>query len=338
MTCTLVAGSINMDVVNRVRVHPKPGETVPGLGLSYDPGGKGANQAVAVARNGGTVRMLAAVGDDTFSTTLLSHLATEGIDTSWIERVSGPAGMAFITVDGHGENTIIVEGGANAQLSVAHVDAAVRAGVLDGVGTLVVQNEVPSTVTLHVMQVAKKAGAWVVFNPAPVTGVTLKWLRDVDIVVVNETEAEALSGVSYADAQDVLDWVARVIQVFLDAGAQSAVVTLGGQGSVYGTRVSQWAEGVSDRSVRVGQETFKRNGLCLVRQPAFSVPVVDTTAAGDTFVGALTAEHSRTGDIAWSLQYASAAAALAVTKSGAQTSVPTKEEVLAFLDTRCKSQ
>ena len=333
MTCTLIAGSINMDVVNRVGVHPKPGETVPGLGLSYNPGGKGANQAVAVARNGGTVRMLAAVGDDTFSATLLNHLAAEGIDTSWIERYSGPAGMAFITVDGHGENTIIVEGGANAQLSVAKVDAAVSTGVLEGVGTLVVQNEVPSAVTLHAMQVAKKAGAQVVFNPAPVTGVTLEWLRDVDIVVVNETEAEALSGVPLGHAENVVDWVAHVIQVFLDAGAQSAVVTLGGQGSVYGMRVSPFTQGVSDRSVKVGQETFRRNGLFLVCQSAFSVPVVDTTAAGDTFVGAFTAEHSKTGDIAWSLQYASAAAALAVTKPGAQTSVPTKDEVLGFLDT-----
>jgi ribokinase len=333
-----------MDVVNRVRVHPQPGETVHGLGLSYSPGGKGANQAVAVARAGGAVRMLAAVGDDSFSSTLLDHLRAEGIDTRWIQQFPGPAGMAFIAVDSAGENTIIVEGGANALLTPQVVDAAGADGVWDGVDTLLVQNEVPAETTLYAMQEAMKRGVRVVLNPAPISGVTPEWLKGVDVVVVNESEAEALTGVRLDGGDDPLDAVADAIRVLLDAGAKSAVVTLGSAGAVYGCLASEGpSSGLPSTGIQApglqagagsppaGQQRIEHRGLFIIRQPAFAVSAVDTTAAGDTFVGAFAAAQATAEDVGWAMWFASAAAALAVTKPGAQTSVPTREEVMAFL-------
>ncbi|GMA51387.1 ribokinase [Alicyclobacillus contaminans] len=332
MACALVVGSINMDVVNRVFAHPQPGETVAGLELAYHPGGKGANQAVAAVRSGSTVRMLAALGDDAFSETLRQHLDAEGVDISWVRTYPGPAGMAFITVDRHGENRIIVAGGANAKLQEADVETAVAGGVLTGVDTLLVQNEVPAAVTRSMMRAAKQAGVRVVFNPAPVAGVTHEWMRDVDVLVVNETEAAALTGMALPDIGRGAVAFVDIVDALLDSGAAAAIVTLGAAGLVYGTRAAD-ALAVTHQPLPAGQVLVRDAALTLLHQPAFPMSVVDTTAAGDTFVGAFAAAYGSSGHLPEALQYAAAAAALAVTRPGAQSSVPNRAEVLAFLTT-----
>lgn len=314
MRRTLVVGSINMDIVNRVRSHPRPGETIPGLGVSYFPGGKGANQAVAAAQSGGQVRMFGAVGSDAFADSLQTNLGVNGVDTAFVQRVPGSSGLAFITVDAAGENSIIIDPGANGQLTTATLTTVAEA-LFDGVDTLVVQNEIPSQVTRLAMELAHSHGVQVIFNPAPVAGVTLDWLKHVDVVVVNETEAEALTQVRFDTARTVWKAAREAAAILLAAGAGTAVITLGSRGSLCAC--------VPDAGT---------GGIQYLEQPAFKVVVVDTTAAGDTFVGALAAKLAAAeADWPGALKFASAASALAVGKPGAQASVPAESDVLAFL-------
>ncbi|WP_051344145.1 ribokinase [Alicyclobacillus herbarius] len=303
MRTLAVIGSINMDVVNKVERHPKPGETIHGLGTTYSPGGKGANQAVAAARAGAVVRMVGAVGTDAFGPELIQSLQGFGVDTQWVSTKPGSSGLAFITVARSGENNIILSSGANGQLTKEDVDAA--AAMLDSVDAVLLQNEIPWSVTEAALRKAHQLGKQVFLNPAPARQVEPEMLQMVDVLVVNESEAEAITGVK-VDSADAAD---AALQSLLAGGCGCAVLTLGGAGLVC------------------------RNGRGQsIRLPAYPVEVVDTTAAGDTFIGALASAWDTDGDLLPALRFASAAAALTVTRAGAQGSIPERQEIEAFLE------
>ncbi|MBX5437502.1 MAG: ribokinase [Alicyclobacillaceae bacterium] len=305
MARIVVVGSVNMDVVTRVARHPRPGETVQGMGTAYSPGGKGANQAVAAARAGADVAMLAAVGDDSFGPALCAALQQNGVDSGHVLVKAGASGLAFITVDEAGENSIILSPGANGKLSAADVDQAIP--IIQGAEMLLVQNEIPWETTWHALASARRAGVRTLWNPAPAMAVSGEVLQWIDWIVLNETEANVITGVA-VDGQESAHAAARWL---VREGVQAAVVTLGSAGSVY-----------ADRS-----------GTSLVT-PAFPVHPVDTTAAGDTFIGALAARLGEGGNVAEALAFATAAAALAVTRPGAQSSIPSRSDIESFLRER----
>lgn len=298
----VAVGSVNMDVVNRVARHPQPGETVHGLGTEYSPGGKGANQAVAAARAGAAVAMVAAVGSDSFGQELRDSLGASGIDAGRVLTKPGTSGLAFITVDQAGENIIILSQGANGKLSPEDVDAA--GDVFDGAAILLTQNEIPWKTTRFALESAHRRGVRTLFNPAPAFAAPKDVLPYVDWMVLNETEAEHITGVRV----DGPDAARRAASLLVADGVGAAVVTLGEQGAVY-----------LDRS---GQDVFT---------PAYRVDPVDTTAAGDTFIGAFAARIAAGSDVRGALRFASAAAALTVTRRGAQSSIPRRAEIEAFL-------
>ena len=302
----VVIGSINMDVVNRVKEFPLPGETIHGNGTSYHGGGKGANQAVAASLAGAAVRMIGAVGTDAFGSTLLAGLGKFGVDTAGVRVKEGTSGLAFITVSDSGENTIILSAGGNGKLRPDDI----AADQLEGADCVLLQNEIPWETNLHVMRLCRSLGVDVLYNPAPASSARLSGdvLGLVRTLVLNETEAEALTGLAVRGAEGA----GRAAERLIAEGVGQIVVTLGREGSLYAD-----AHGA------------------LVLTPAFPVEAVDTTAAGDTFIGAFAAARQAGGELSGQLRFASAAAALTVTRAGAQESIPAKEEIDAFLRSRC---
>jgi ribokinase len=306
-----VVGSINMDVVNRVERHPLPGETVSGLETAYIPGGKGANQAVAAARAGAQVLMIGAVGQDPFGGPLVEALGKAGVDTAGVLEKEGTSGMAFITVDAHGENNIILSPGANGRLSAEDMEAGLigAAGGSGGAGLggVLLQNEIPWETTAAAVRHARAYGAAVYLNPAPARKVEDEVLALVDVLVVNETEAAAISGLEVASrehAEAAAEWL-------LGRGVGEVIVTLGAAGVVYASKQGE-----------------------RISAPAFRVEAVDTTAAGDTFIGSYAAARDRGESVQEALRWANAAAAIAVTRPGAQSSIPSADEVNRWLENR----
>jgi ribokinase len=300
MARVVVVGSINMDLVVRASRFPQAGETILGHAFQTIPGGKGANQAVAARRLGAEVVMIGRVGDDPFGSPLRQNLAGEGINT---ERVvpdaSQPTGVALITVEDSGENTIIAVLGANGAIARSDIEAA--RSLITGADSLIMQLEVPLAVIAHAAQLARAGGVPVILNAAPAQPLPPPLLALVDYLVVNEGEARLLAGSGAVPPAEA----ARALQA---RGARAVVVTLGAAGSLL-----------------VGDD-----GVC-VSAPAFAVRVVDTTAAGDAFVGAFALARAATLPAAEALRWANAAGALAVTRVGAQPSLPTRAEVEAFL-------
>ncbi|OMF22190.1 ribokinase [Paenibacillus sp. FSL H8-0548] len=302
----LVVGSINMDIVSNVNEFPLPGETIPSIATSFFPGGKGANQAVAAARAGASCQVIGAVGEDPFAETLTSALHNNGIATDQILRKKGSSGFAIITVNEKGENNIVLSEGANGQLSAE--DAAAGVGDWRDVYAVLLQNEIPWETTLSVMTSAR-GGAKVFYNPAPAREIPESVFPLIDTLIINETEAAVVSGLTLNDlttAQAAAEWI-------LAKGTSSVIVTLGEKGSIY--------------------KNAQGNTAII---PAFKVSPVDTTAAGDTFFGAYAAASAEGLAAEQALMFASAAAALAVTKAGAQSSIPDKAEIEAFLRSNTK--
>lgn len=294
-TPVLVAGSANLDFVVRAPRIPEPGETVLGEGFTTHPGGKGANQAVAAARAGGVgTRLLAAFGEDPYAAPIEASLREAGVQVL-ARRVRGVAtGTAFITVAANGENAITVAPGANACLSAADLPP------LAGTSHLLMQLESPLESVLGWAQAARAAGVTVVLNAAPARALPPALLALLDVLVVNEGELAQVAG-GAAAAATLEERMARV-------NVPALVVTLGARGCVARTPAGR---------------------LVL---PAFTVPVLDTTAAGDTFCGVLVAALAR--QLPWpaALREASAAAALACTRAGAQDSIPARADVLRWLE------
>jgi ribokinase len=301
----LVVGSLNVDLVVGVDRFPTPGETLLAGDYARHRGGKGGNQAVAAARAGASVRMIGRIGDDPFGPWLREGLAAEGIDhRNVLTRAASPSGVAFISVDRQGQNTIIVSPGANAQLSPG--DLAFEQYL--GASLLLLQLEVPLATTVQAARLAHEAGVRVVLNLAPAAALDRDQLRHVDVLVVNESEAALLLGnAADAVARDPLG-----ASTALCATVPTAILTLGGAGVA-------WAE----RSP---------SGIHTGRLPGHAVAAVDTTAAGDAFVGALAAALDRGTGMARAIREANAAGALAVTRAGAQPSLPFAPEIAALAD------
>jgi ribokinase len=298
-TNILVVGSINMDMVVRAPHMPVPGETVLGKGFVTSPGGKGANQAVAVARLGGQCTMLARVGRDAFGETLLEGMKAEGIACDHVlVTENAPTGVALIIVDGNGENSIVVASGANYQLTPDDVFSCAEAfGEADAV---VLQLELPLPTVRAAMDLARRHRCRIILDPAPAPQCMPPRFCEVDILTPNVTEAEMITGTKTgeerADRNIGLDLVAR--------GAKAAVLKLGSRGSL----------------VVTGDGQFER-------VPAFKVDIVDTTAAGDAFTAALAVATAGGKPLGEAARFANAAGALACTRLGAQAAMPTAIEV-----------
>ncbi len=300
----VVVGSINMDITHRVAALPAPGATIVARSTALYPGGKGANQAVAAARLGIVTRMFGAVGNDPFAATLKQSLAASGVETANISECAGSTGLATITVDDSGENTIVLTPGSNALLT-AELIASQREHFL-ATDALIVQNEIPWETTCWAMTAAQSHGIRVICNLAPGRSITSAELRLCDVLIVNETEASIAAGLPVHDRASAFG-AARAL---VAGGARSVVVTLGAAGSIYVATAHA------------------------IEMPAYAVEVIDTTAAGDTYVGAFAAALDNPpthGGIVHAMRYATAAAALAVGRSGAQTSIPDRAAVNAFL-------
>lgn len=292
----LVVGSVNMDLSVKVRRIPSPGETVLARDAARSPGGKGGNQAVAAARAGGaSVGMIGAVGSDPDGPALRDALAADGIDVAGLETVDGSSGLALISVDDSAENAIVVVPGPNAEVSVRNADTQER---LNRASVILAQLEIPLETILH-SATNRAENSVFLLNAAPSQALPGDLLTAIDILVVNEHEALEVGG-----AADLDTAVRRLL-----AQVATVIVTLGGAGV-----------------------QLHRRGQEMHAQSSFPVEAVDTTSAGDTFCGVLAAHLANATGIEEALRAASAAAALAVTRPGAQESIPTEEDVASFLD------
>jgi len=306
----LVVGSLNMDQVVRVTRVPALGETLLGAGsLKLIPGGKGANQAVAIARLGTAVVMAGRVGNDPFGERLLSALQADRVDTGLIAIDQEEAsGVAFIFLDPDGDNAIVVAPGANMRVGLDHAQTSNILASITQAQALVMQLEIPLETVVSLTAAAHNRGVPVVLNLAPAQPLPEEVLRQLDVLIVNEAEASLLSGQQVGSLED-----ARIVAaVLLEQGIAKVVITLGSQGAILATA----AETVGAR---------------IIYQSAPKVPVVDTTAAGDCFVGALTVALTEGQTPEDALRFAVYASALKVTKFGAQSGLPTRAEVEAFL-------
>ncbi len=301
MARLVVVGSSNVDMVVKTDHIPKAGETRLGGEFVMVPGGKGANQAVCAAKLGADVKLVARVGDDVFGECSLESFRNAGIDTTFVTKDPDyPSGVALITVDDHGENAIVVAPGANSALTPGDVDAAKDA--ISHADAVVLQLEIPQETVDHAIRLAKSLGTRVVLNPAPVRRVSTDILSDVDVLTPNEHEAAALLssesfGASHAPA------VAREL---LKLGVESVVITLGSEGAY----------------------VTGPHGAGLV--PAIKVDAVDTTAAGDAFTASLACGLAEGKSLMEAAGFAAKVAAIAVTRMGAQSSMPTRKEVESF--------
>src|SRR5690625_1557602 len=294
-----------MDLVVRLRQLPKPGETVLGSEYQTHFGGKGANQAVAAARGGGQVRMIGAVGDDDFGGRLREGLVAAGIDMAGVRVQPGKSGVAFISVDDQGQNTIIVSPGANTAIT----EETLEARDFEGASVVLLQMEIPLGGVREAIRLGKAAGAKVLLNLAPAMHLPPAELQGVDILILNETEASVLAGAESPGTRAQAGVLARKLLEF----APTVMITLGSQGVAWASR--EGGEPVEDAL------------------PAFEVQAVDSTGAGDAFVGMLAARLAGGDTLREATVWASGAGALATTRDGAQPSLPTSAQVESFLTT-----
>jgi ribokinase len=316
MPSLLVIGSLNADLVVCAPRFPKPGETISGEDLQVFPGGKGANQAVAAARLGTQVSMLGRVGRDNFGDYLLDNLKSNNVDTSLVQRDNASTGAAIIVVDADGQNSILLSPGANGKVSTSDVEHA----SFSTFDLLLLQLEIPTPTVLRAAQLARQSGVRVLLNPAPAKELPDELIALADFLIPNETELSLLTGMQVNDAPSA----EAAAKQLLARGAQNVIVTLGSKGALI-----------------VDKHT-------VAHVDAFKVDVVDTTAAGDSFIGGFAVKLiERSGSsltpanaqesasyaklIEDAVRYGCACGALACTKFGAQPSLPTKEEVERFI-------
>lgn len=293
----VVVGSINMDLVARTHHIPRPGETVTGTGFETTPGGKGANQAVAAARLGASVKMVGMVGEDVFGQALLENLSKADVGVWAVDRISGPSGVAPILVADNGENSIVVVLGANGKVDAEYIDK--NSELIRGAGMVLLQLEIPTETIARVLEICAEANVPVMLDPAPAAALPASTWSRVAWFTPNETEAAFYLGQS-ATTEDAA-------KLLLAKGLKGVVLKRGSAGAY-----------VADSSGRA--EWVK----------PFKVEAVDTVGAGDCFNGAF-AVALMEGDDPWkAARFASAAAAISVTRHGAQASMPTRAEVDAF--------
>lgn len=303
----VVVGSTNIDMVISASRFPLPGETIIGHDFMSNFGGKGANQAVAAARLGAKTIFIGKVGDDDFGNSTLSHLKEEGIDTSFIYRsTKASSGVALITTVVGGENTIIVNPGANFELSPTEIELSHKA--FEAAAIVLMQLETPIDTILTASKIAKEYGCYVILNPAPAPTKPLptELLENVDMLIPNKTEASTISGVDITD--DVT--TRQAIDKIKELGIKDVVITIGSHGVL---------------SLIDGE---------LTNIPAYKVKAVDTTAAGDTFCGALCAALLSGSKMPQALRFANQASAVTVTRRGAQVSMPHLEDIKLDISTK----
>ncbi|OAE37172.1 ribokinase [Enterobacter cloacae] len=298
----VVLGSINADHILNLETFPTPGETVTGNQYQVAFGGKGANQAVAAGRSGANIAFIACTGDDDTGERVRKQLASDNIDTAPVSVVEGEStGVALIFVNAEGENVIGIHAGANAALTTERVEA--QRGIIAGAEALLMQLESPVESVLAAAKIAHENHTTVVLNPAPARVLSDELLALVDIITPNETEAEKLTGIRVENDDDA----ARAARALHEKGIGTVIITLGRRGV--------WAS-VNGEGRRV---------------PGFKVKAIDTIAAGDTFNGALVTALLEGKAMDDAIRFAHAAAAIAVTRKGAQPSVPWRKEIDEFL-------
>ena len=297
----LVVGSTNTDMVIKAAHLPRPGETILGGTFFMNPGGKGANQAVAIARLGAPVTFICKTGTDIFGHQSQQLFEAEGINTSYVfSDPQNPSGVALISVDDKAENCIVVASGANANLTPEDLKKAEEA--IDQCDIVLLQLEIPMETVEYVAKIAFEKGKKVILNPAPAQPLSAELLSHLYLITPNETEAEMISGVKITDEASANE----AAQVLSEKGVQNVIITLGSKGALV------YSNGESE----------------IV--PAYKVNAIDTTAAGDVFNGALTVALSEGRDLKEASRFGCKASAISVTRSGAQSSAPYRNEVDIF--------
>jgi ribokinase len=290
-----------MDLVTRAPRLPKGGETLIGQSFTTVSGGKGANQAVAAARLGARVSMIGCVGNDAYGEALRGALLAEQIDCQAVSTIDGSSGVALIVVDDSSQNSIVIVPGANGALTAEAIDRF--DSVILAADVLICQLEVPDASVGHALKRGRELGKTVILNPAPASRpLPSDWYASIDYLIPNESEASALSGLSVDSLESAQAAATRLMAM----GAGKVIITLGAQGSLFA------------------------DGQRFEHFPAPVVKAVDTTAAGDTFVGGFAAALAAGKDEAQAIRFGQVAAALSVTRAGAQPSIPALSEVQAF--------
>lgn len=295
----VVLGSCNTDMVVKSSRLPVPGETILGGTFMMNPGGKGANQAVAAARLGGNVTFVTKTGNDLFGRQSIELYNDENINTEFISSDPDlPSGVALITVDGEGENCIVVASGANGSLSPADVKDAEKE--ITSADILLMQLEVPIETVEYAAKMAKKNGVKVILNPAPAQSLSNDLLSNIHMIIPNETEAEIISGIKVTDVESAK----KAADMICSKGVDIVVITMGSAGAL----------------IKEGNQYHQI--------PALRVKAVDTTAAGDTFCGAISVALSEGKSLVDAIKFANQCSAITVTRMGAQASIPYRKEVL----------
>ncbi|MBC2856897.1 ribokinase [Cetobacterium sp. 2A] len=296
----VVVGSINMDLVTICERAPREGETLLGKEFLQIPGGKGANQAVTMGKLKSSVTMLGKVGKDSMGETLLNSMKNDGVDISNIEKANCSTGIAKIIVEDNGQNRILVVPGANFSVDTQYIKDHIN--IIEDSDIVVTQLEIPMETVKYTLKVAKELGKTTILNPAPAVKLDQEIISNSDFIIPNETELEILTGVN----TDTEESVVKAANILLDMGVKGLIVTLGSKGCMYISKTEK--------------KIF----------PAFKVKAIDTTAAGDSFIGGLVNGLSNGLSLEESIKRGTTVAAISVTRRGAQTSLPTLDEVLNF--------
>ena len=299
-----VVGSLNMDLVTEVKYTPSVGETIMGRGLDKIPGGKGANQGVTIGKLGGQVKMIGKIGKDDYGRSLLKSLKENNVNSEHVMFSNESTGLAFIMVNDNGDNSIVVIPGANFDFDKNDIQE--KKEVIKSSDVLVCQLESPLDVIDEALDIAKATNTFTILNPAPGKKLPQSILRNVDLLTPNESELEILTDEKITDEKSLL----KACSILMEQGIKKLIVTLGEKGSL-----------LVDNS---GHQMFK----------AMKVEAIDTTAAGDSFTGALAYAIDQGKSIEEAIDLATKVAALSVTKKGAQSSLPSMNEVNEFKEGR----
>lgn len=300
MKKVVVVGSINMDLVTTLKKVPVGGETIFGNSFSQIPGGKGANQAVALGKLSGDVTMLGMVGNDSFGNDLIKSLKEANVKTDAIEKIDVPSGIANILVEENGQNRIIVVAGANSKVDRDYIDR--HMDIIKEADVIVTQLEIPIDTVSYVLELAKKFNKTTILNPAPAAELGDEIIKNTDILIPNETELALITNIN----TDTTKGIEEAGKKLFEKGVKSLIVTLGSKGSMCMNKEKT--------------EFFK----------AYKVKAIDTTAAGDSFIGGFVTKLENKDNMGEAIEFGTKVSAIAVTRKGAQTSIPTIDEVEHF--------
>ena len=303
MKKALVIGSLNMDMTVKVEELRKLGETIFGDDFYESCGGKGANQAVAISKLGMETEMIGMVGKDSQGEKLIQNLNKYGIKSDNIIKSDDLTGRAIITVDKKGDNNIIVIPGSNFKITKEYIQE--KQDVIASSDVVILQNEIPFETVEFSLLKAKELGKITIFNPAPARQLSEKIFKNTDYLILNETEMEEIFGIGINDKV----YIGRIFHKKKECGIRNIILTLGDNGSVLFSE---------DDNIK--------------KYDAYEVKAIDTTAAGDSFIGAFTMKICETGDADKAIKYATAVSAIVVTRQGAQDSIPTREEIEKFIE------